>query len=168
MQVKDYLQALQNEGKINVEKIGSGNWYWSFLSEEKKTRDDVLAKLQEEKEKLDSTVRDLEAKVEEAAAARGGEDDRVGLIAQREGLDEKVQRLKTELSKYENADPGEVDNKREETKLLMAKAEKWTDNIFVLEGWLSKVLGGDPEQMDRIRRECYGSEYVEGEGLPDL
>lgn len=35
MVVKDYLQALSGEGLIRVEKIGSGNWYWSFLSDAK-------------------------------------------------------------------------------------------------------------------------------------
>ncbi|KAH9221616.1 meiotic nuclear division protein 1, partial [Leptodontidium sp. 2 PMI_412] len=30
MQVKEYLQSMQDENLIRVEKIGSGNWYWCF------------------------------------------------------------------------------------------------------------------------------------------
>ena len=48
MQVKEYLQALSDDGKIHVEKIGSGNWYWSFASEETALRISELAKLKTE------------------------------------------------------------------------------------------------------------------------
>ncbi|KAF6235733.1 hypothetical protein HO173_005928 [Letharia columbiana] len=71
MQVKDYLQALSDEGKIRVEKIGSGNWYWSFLSEEKKSRDNVLGMLKEELAKVEASLGELEEKLREASEKRG-------------------------------------------------------------------------------------------------
>jgi hypothetical protein len=73
MQVKDYLQALSDDNKICVEKIGSGNWYWSFPSDEKKAKEAMLVKAQEEYDKINSVVADLQAKVVDASAAR--EDD---------------------------------------------------------------------------------------------
>jgi len=75
MHVKDYLQALADDNKIRVEKIGSGNWYWSFLSDEKKTKDAALVKAQDEFNKANSTVAELQAKVDEAGAARAEDDD---------------------------------------------------------------------------------------------
>jgi hypothetical protein len=70
MQVKDYLQALSDESKIRVEKIGSGNWYWSFPSDEKMAKEAALEKAQEEYNKAAAVVGDLQAKVDEAGAAR--------------------------------------------------------------------------------------------------
>jgi hypothetical protein len=70
MQVKDYLQALSDDNKIRVEKIGSGNWYWSFPSDEKISREAALEKAQEEYNKAAAIVADLQAKVDEAGAAR--------------------------------------------------------------------------------------------------
>jgi hypothetical protein len=75
MHVKDYLQALADENKIRVEKIGSGNWYWSFPSDEKKAKDAALGKAQDEFNKINATAAELQAKVDEAGAARtDGED----------------------------------------------------------------------------------------------
>ncbi|EER42559.1 conserved hypothetical protein [Histoplasma capsulatum H143] len=39
LQVKDYIQALADDGKLHVEKIGSGNWYWAWAGEEQKERE---------------------------------------------------------------------------------------------------------------------------------
>lgn len=71
MQVKDYLQALQDDNKIRVEKIGSGNWYWSFPSDEKKAREAAMERAQEDLNKADAAVKELQLKVDEAGAARG-------------------------------------------------------------------------------------------------
>jgi hypothetical protein len=70
MQVKDYLQALSDDNKIRVEKIGSGNWYWSFPSDERKSREAALEKAQEEHDKAAAIAADLQAKVDQAGAAR--------------------------------------------------------------------------------------------------
>lgn len=75
MQVKDYLQALSDDNKIRVEKIGSGNWYWSFPADEKKAKEAALKKSQEEYDKASATMADLQAKVDTAGAARTDEDD---------------------------------------------------------------------------------------------
>ena len=75
MQVKDYLQALSDDNKIRVEKIGSGNWYWSFPADEKKAKETALKKAQEEFDKANATVNELQAKVDDAGAARAEDED---------------------------------------------------------------------------------------------
>ena len=169
MQVKDYLQALSDEGQIHVEKIGSGNWYWSFLSEEARTRSDALAKLREEKDKLDAAVRELDCKVKEASEKREGEDGgRHDLVSIRSMLQEEMGTLSGELEQYRDGDPGEVVRKRDEVKRLREKAERWTDNVGLLEGWLLRMLGGDRDALEDMRRGLYEGEYVEEEGLREL
>lgn len=176
MQVKDYLQALTDEGKLRVEKIGSGNWYWSFRSEEKKARADALAKLTAEKQKLDDAVQDLREKVDRASGRRDGSDDagnahdhRADLVAEQARLMGDLQAFKAELLRYRDGDPGELLLKKQQTQALRQKAELWTDNVAILEQWLSHVVGGDREKLDAIKRSCYGDEYdEEGEGLKEL
>ena len=75
IQVKDYLQALSDDNKIRVEKIGSGNWYWSFPSDEKKAKDAALSKAQDEYSKANAIVFELQSKVDEACAARTDDED---------------------------------------------------------------------------------------------
>lgn len=75
MNVKDYLQALQDDALINTEKIGNGNWYWSFPSEAKKKKEEDLAKAQEEYDKAVATITELQAKVDQADAARAEDEE---------------------------------------------------------------------------------------------
>lgn len=75
IQVKDYLQALQDDNKIRVEKIGSGNWYWSFSSDEKKAKEAVLKRARDDFTKADAVAAELQMKVDDAGAARGEDDD---------------------------------------------------------------------------------------------
>jgi hypothetical protein len=75
MHVKDYLQSLADDNKIRVEKIGSGNWYWSFPSDERKTKEAALDKAQDENNKANAMVAELQAKVDEAGAARADDED---------------------------------------------------------------------------------------------
>lgn len=169
MQVKDYLQALSDEGRIRVEKIGSGNWYWSFLSEEKKSRENVLGKLKEELSKVEGSLGELEEKVREANEKRGEDDEGRGqLISAKLELDGEVAVLRKELEGYKDGDPGEVERRRMEIQALKARAEVWTDNIGILEGYMLNLMGGDREKLDGMKRELYGAEYVEGEGLREL
>jgi hypothetical protein len=45
---------------------------------------------------------------------------------------------------------------------------QWTDNIYLLEEYLRKLAGGDRQIVEAVLRECYGDEYVDGEGLREL
>lgn len=169
MQVKDYLQALSDEGKIRVEKIGSGNWYWSFLSEEKTGRENTLGRLKEELAKVEGSLGELEEKVREASEKRGEDDeDRGELVSAKLELAEEVGVLRKELEGYKDGDPGEVERRQEEVKALQARAEMWTDNIGVLENYILGLMGGDRASLNGMKRELYGDEYVEGEGLKEM
>jgi hypothetical protein len=189
MQVKDYLQALSDDSKIRVEKIGSGNWYWSFPSEEKKAKEAILAKAQEERDKALATVAELQAKVNEAGAARAEDDDmllgpgkpsnaianampflnvwagqdRKSLTSRHAELLKDLDGLRQELAGYSDSDPAEVDNKRQEIGQCKQDAEKWTDQIQSMEGWFKEQTNGDKEQMSGIMKMCYGDEFDEEE-----
>ncbi len=128
-----------------------------------------MGKLKAEKEKIDTTVAELEAKVKLALEERGGDDEGRGeLVARRVILEEEVGGLKRELEGYKENDPGEVERLRKEVVAFRAGAERWTDNIGILEGRVVQMTGGDREQVEYIRRNYYGGEYVEGEGLREL
>ncbi|KAF2765154.1 Mnd1-like protein [Teratosphaeria nubilosa] len=172
MQVKDYLQALQDENKINVEKIGSGNWYWSFISQDKKTRQAALAEAQSAHDKQAAINTDLEAKVAEAQAQRadeedmldGGGDSREELMSQKAQLEMEVNFLRKELSAYSDSDPTELERKRKEMIVLKGQAEQFTDEILAMEGWLKDVGQVDGEQMLAMKMDWYDGEFDEEEG----
>ncbi|KAF1971513.1 hypothetical protein BU23DRAFT_471039, partial [Bimuria novae-zelandiae CBS 107.79] len=172
MQVKDYLQALQDDNKIRVEKIGSGNWYWSFPSDEKKSKEAALERAQQEYNKANEMVTELQAKVDDAGAARGEDDealadsgmDRKSLITKHADLTKELENLRQELAAYSEQDPAEVDKKKMEAQQFQAEVEKYTDQILSMEGWLKQQLGGDAEQLMATKRLLYGDEFDEEEG----
>jgi chromosome segregation ATPase len=179
MQVKDYIQALTDEGKVHVEKIGSGNWYWAWAGEEKQARERQRETLQKELAKCTRGVDEVRSKItalnEEIERERGGGDaedereQRKGLINEKTRLEKEVGQLQAEVDRFTAADGAAgVESKERDIREWKAAAEMWTDNLYVLEGYLKKLAGGNMEVLDAVRRECYGDEYVEGEGLRDL
>lgn len=177
MQVKEHVQALLDEGTLRVEKIGSGNWYWSFGSEGRKEREIIREKLEKEREKVLKGVGEVEENVEEAKRVmrdecgedgNGDVEERAELVARREELEVEVGRLRAEEEAFRTAGSAAVERMREEIEEWKGVAGLWTDNIYVLEGYVGKVAGGDREVVEAVRRECYGDEYVEGEGLREI
>lgn len=179
MQVKEYLHELADEGQIRVEKIGSGNWYWSFAEEEKKERERRVEELQKEVDRVRRSNEELDQqlavrkrqKEEDEATLEAGEREK--LMREKAELDAECGRLRTEwltVSTREKEGERDLLNKgiqelKDEVQEFRREAEMWTDNIYVLEGYIKKVAGGDREVIEAIQRECYGEEYVEGEGL---
>ncbi|RPB21331.1 hypothetical protein L211DRAFT_749717, partial [Terfezia boudieri ATCC MYA-4762] len=59
MQAKDALQALVDDSLLRVEKIGSGNWYWAFVGDERKRLVGMMKSLGDEREGLKRIVEGL-------------------------------------------------------------------------------------------------------------
>ncbi|PGH27024.1 hypothetical protein AJ80_01209 [Polytolypa hystricis UAMH7299] len=174
MQVKDYIQALIDDDKIHVEKIGSGNWYWAWAGGEKKEREKLKASLVKEAEKVDKVIAELEARKQGALNEIGTVDrheqrEREELAARKEELEAELAKLRAEEERFVHGDKAAVMEKKEmDVTRWKAEAELWTDNIYILEEYLGKLAGGDREVVESVKRECYGDEYVDGEGLREL
>ncbi|EDU41771.1 Mnd1 domain containing protein [Pyrenophora tritici-repentis] len=170
MQVKDYLQALSDDNKIRVEKIGSGNWYWSFPADEKKAKDTAIEKAQDEYNKANATVSELQAKVDDADAARAeGEEmlmevggDRKTLMTKHSDLAKEVEKLRTELAAYSEQDPVEMEKKTADTQQARLEAEKFTDQILMMQGWFKQQVGGGEDYLSMLKG-LFGPEYDEEE-----
>jgi hypothetical protein len=175
MQVKEYIQALTDEGQLRVEKIGSGNWYWVFSSDEKHQRERQLARVMTEVEKTRKSCDDAEAGLAAERLGREQTDDdegqRESLMARKAELQAAVDRVRSTeaqltggLNPLSNKGANQV---QEEIAGFREEALQWTDNIYILEEYLRKLAGGDREMVDSVLRECYGDEYVDG-GLSEL
>ncbi|KAJ6161250.1 GAJ protein [Penicillium chermesinum] len=169
--VKEYVQGLVDEGKLRVEKIGAGNWYWSFSSDEKMEREQQLARLQAEVEKARKSYADVEALLVAQSVQRDDETNRVGpdLDRQRQSLQERKLELEADLKglkarvsvsgfsvKQKGAQQlqGELAEFKEQALL-------WTDNLYILEQYV-RDLAGDREVVAAVLQDCYGTEYVDG------
>ncbi|KAF2720303.1 meiotic nuclear division protein 1 [Polychaeton citri CBS 116435] len=175
MQVKDYLQSLSDDSRINVEKIGSGNWYWSFASEALKTHHRALDDAKAAYEKQADVNETLQRQLDQARAAREGNEEgndvstsgetRMGLEAEKAALEAEVTKLRKEVAAYGDNDPTELERKREQVTSLRQQAEVATDDVYSIEGYLTGVLGMDAEGMKELRKMFYGDEFDEEEGV---
>ncbi|XP_014555670.1 hypothetical protein COCVIDRAFT_38542 [Bipolaris victoriae FI3] len=178
MQVKDYLQALSDDNKIRVEKIGSGNWYWSFPADEKKAKNATLKKAQEEYDKVRATVSDLQAKVDGAEAARAEDEDmlmepggdRQTLITKHTGMMKELEQLRKDLAAYSEQDPVELEKKESEAHKARLDAERYTDHILAMQRWFkTNAGGGGGDEFLSVLKMLYGDEYdSEEQGLREL
>lgn len=175
MQVKEYLQALQDENQIRVEKIGSGNWYWCFLSDAKKQKGNIYNSLKAEEQKLKNgvaevqTAFDLEvqnrAKDDQSAEASGHTRD--ALLGTHEELTAQLAGLDQGLACFSESDPATLEAKAEETKRLKDSAIRLTDNIYAMESFFTNITN-DREKTGLLMANACGDEYVIGEGLKEL
>jgi hypothetical protein len=164
---------LADDNLIRVEKIGSGNWYWSFPTEEKLKREDLLNKAQADRDKANSTLERLRSKIEETRAARDDEDDeqitqresdRKSLTARQSTLAKELQQLRTALAAYSENDPVEMEKRKELIRKWKAEAEKWTEQIQTMEDWFKKHGIVDRQQFLLMKQNWYGDEFDEDEG----
>ncbi|PQE03410.1 meiotic nuclear division 1 protein [Rutstroemia sp. NJR-2017a BBW] len=162
MQVKDYIQALTDDNLIRVEKIGSGNWYWSFTSDTKKSKENMIQKLKDEESKLLATIAEAEMQIEEEMTRRRDDDemleddgmDRQALIEAHQALVKENAALEKELALYSDSDPAEVRRKVEAAGKLCESALRWTDNLEALEAFLISVTGDRAQVGEVMLRAC--------------
>ncbi|KAI9808381.1 MAG: hypothetical protein M1826_004184 [Phylliscum demangeonii] len=178
MQVKEYLQGLTDDGKIRVEKIGTGNWYWSFVSEEKRARRTMLDGLRADEAKATeagarlraqmvvAAAGDLEHEHDHDAGGAGDGHDRVALLKARDALQQEVAALQAALAQMGDRDPVQLDKKRADTQLMWASSRRWTDNIYCLEYYYLQMNGGDRADLEDVRRWLYGDDY-RFDGFPE-
>ncbi|KAJ5175063.1 uncharacterized protein N7482_000940 [Penicillium canariense] len=175
IQVKEYIQALADEGKLRVEKIGSGNWYWSFGTDEKHARERQLARVKTEVETARKSFTEAEADLAAETAQHQQEAEDAGCDAEREILLARQAELRTEIHRLQSTTSAHDPVRNKSVQQLQAElaefrkqAVQWTDNSYMLEEYLRRLAGGDRELVAMVLRDCYGAEYVDGEGLREL
>lgn len=118
------------------------------------TEADLAAEIAQRQQEADDTSCDVE---------------REALQGEKIGLEEEIRQLQaTETSAVDSVSNKGVQQLQAELAEFRQQALQWTDNIYVLEEYLRRLAAGDREVVEAILRECYGAEYVDGEGLREL
>lgn len=165
------MQAMLDENELTVEKIGIGNWYWSFPGAELARREKLKADAEAERDRVVEIVEELKEELREAKDARSGEDDGVKdeLMEVRKDLEKDVKELKGELDLYRDSDPVELERMKADIERMRMEAEVTTDQIDGMTSWLWSQAGIDRETFLNMEREWFGAEFDEEEqGLREL
>jgi len=127
--------------------------------------------LRAEKRKLDASNASVQERVQtlrEEQAAAQGDSVHQGYLDQLGPLEEEVKTLAAEKDGWENAIAGGVEGMRADMVALKSEVAELTDNIYILEAHIQRLVNDDKETMDLVRRDCYGAYFVEEEGLPEI
>lgn len=134
--VKDVVQSLLDDNMCRCERIGTSNYFWDFPSEaaiKRKNRSDALDK---EIEQLDSKKRELNGLIEQAQLGREETDERKSLVEELAEIEEQWKQQQQELQQFKECDPALMKRKREEAKTAKEAANRWTDNVFIMQSWV--------------------------------
>merc|ERR1711937_164702 len=142
MAVKDVIQALIDDDKIMMEKVGSSSYYWSFESQvqnsllkQKSRIENSLNETLAELEPLEQKLKLYEEDTEEIDEQKVTELEETIKILQAENL-----KMTESLKSYSKYSPEALEKMQNQEKECLAAANRWTDNVWNLEKWILKRL----------------------------
>lgn len=143
--IKDVNQMLVDDSKVETDKIGGANYFWSFPSSASMA---LLKSLEDQKKcamDFESKVTALENRVAQA---------RVGKIASTSRSEklESLQKLRASVASNQNLiEEGEqVAQIDSDIQTCKDAANRWTDNLFEIRTYLKKKKGLSPQDAKDV------------------
>lgn len=138
--VKDINQSLVDDFLVLTDKIGAGNFFWSFPSkayhDQCTLRDSLNAQIVKAKE----NCKELESHIEIAGRERS-DPSRKKKLLELEELKLKEANLDSQLELLRVNDPEEIKRIEKLVQQNKASADRWTDNIWQVKSYLTKRKG---------------------------
>jgi DNA-binding transcriptional MerR regulator len=107
--VKEILDSLVSDDLVICEKIGAGNFYWSFPSQAYQSLANKIKTFTEENSNLDKQIEELEERVEECTVGKEETDERTQLNLIIAKLEKDIQEKEKELAVFQRNDPKRLD-----------------------------------------------------------
>lgn len=145
--VKEVLQGLVDDGLVQMDKIGSSNFFWSFPSQQGSTTQTRLKIAMEKNQGLKSQVEELRKSLEEERKMRPASETRAELLTNLATLKKRRATLEDELSAYGNSDPLKVEQLKRAEFLAKEAAMRWTDNYCSTLSHFVRQTGVDVEDV---------------------
>ncbi|ORX45972.1 meiotic nuclear division protein 1 [Piromyces finnis] len=145
--VKEVVDSLVSDNLVNCEKIGTSNYYWSFPGTSKIQKEEKIKQLKKEIKEQQKLQKEYEKNIEIASSQRVPSEAREkNLEILKEEL-EKNKKFKEEIKKYEDCDPVIIEQKRKESEKAKEAANRWTDNIFILQSFCNNRFYVTPKDF---------------------
>ena len=138
MIVKDILKDLCDNDLISSDKIGSGNFFWCFPSEDFNQRRLQEEKLTNQIQSYQEEIAQLEKEIQELQKGREDSAERDQLDSEIAVFEQQIAEIHKESSKYEKMNPEALKQTQRQTQIAFDSANRWTDNIYTLSSWAQK------------------------------
>jgi len=147
--VKDINKSLCDDSKVQTDKIGSGNFFWSFPSKQHQDRVNEKEKQQRHLEALNAAVQSTREQHEAEQADRCAE-GRPAKLRRLVELRETERGLDQTLEANKKNDPVEIARVTKAAQACKTAADRWTDNTWALKKFLvnkHSLSGKDVDKM---------------------
>ncbi|KAJ2699752.1 Meiotic nuclear division protein 1 [Coemansia sp. IMI 203386] len=147
--VKDVVQSLVDDNMVRCEKIGTSNYFWSFPSESALKRKTRLQDLQKEVLALETKQTELEQNIEQAMLGREQTEERKSLVEELAEVEQLWNGQQEELRQFRECDPELMAQRKKQAVVAKDAANRWTDNIFIIQGWVRDKFNMDPNDFNK-------------------
>ena len=155
--VKEVLDLLVADSLVDSDKIGIGNFYWSFPSQMLKILEKQTDTFSSQADDLEKENRELQQKITLEAAKREENKQRKDLEKRIAEDSKEAKALAEEIQKYERLDPKRLEEFKRKEKELKAEINEFTDNVFAVRSWMLKqnpmISAADLNKMFEIPEE---------------
>lgn len=159
--VKEVLESLMFDSLIEIEKIGSSNFYWAFPSKATCALQNRIKKARLGTEEDQKSIEGLSKEVAELEATRVRTDSRSAKLAQLRELHAKKAALEGELATLKDNDPAVLEEMAAKVKVALEGANRWTDNVWALKSYLVKKRGMQAREVDKALQLSDDFDYVD-------
>lgn len=147
--VKDTLQSLVDDGLVNMEKIGSSNYFWSYPSAAIQTKRNKVEALEQAIAELEKKNASLDQEIANALASREPSDMRTEILTQLEQQQQLQEKNDAELLRYRECDPAVLRAKAKVAQIAKDAANRWTDNVFAIQSHCVDKFGIEKNEFNR-------------------
>lgn len=133
-------QSLVDDFLVFSDKIGSANFFWSFPSKAYQDQSVRKETLGSTRAQILQNINTVSSQVEEARAERK-HPDRAKMLAELVSFRKDEELLDGQLEQLKVNDPDEIRRVETLAQTNKASADRWTDNLWQIKGYLTKKKG---------------------------
>lgn len=110
--------------------------------------------------KAEEDERALDKELDELRKGREESEERTEMLQKVEALEAQVKKLDTELARFAEFDPEEIERTKAQTVKIKQAVNRWVDNVFNVQSWIVRTFGMDkrefntqfeiPEELDYV------------------
>jgi len=130
--VKEVVTSLVDDGMIDSDKIGSGNFFWAFPSKATIKRQTKIDALETKVNEVNNRIRDAAARKRKATEGREPSQARTQKLQRIQELRDQAAELDARLAKYAEFDPERVQVLDRGANECRQHANRWTDNAHIM------------------------------------
>lgn len=141
--VKEILQSLIDDNFVTQEKLGTSNYYWSFVRDEGSEVTDKLVKVDNDIISMDLEINKYKQEYIDSFVDREVNDKRDELIKEIQDIEEILQKQENDMHRYAECDPRVYKKRNEELNVIKNYINEVTEDIFTMQTYLCEKFGMD-------------------------